>query len=233
MPTNHSHTNPNDDRLPVVVLISGSGSNLQALIDTQSDTGIRIAAVISNKKGVPGLKRALQAGIPAEVLDHKNFDSREQFDQAMIKLIDSYNPKLVVLAGFMRILTPEFTRHYAQHLLNIHPSLLPKYKGLHTHKRALEAGDSEHGVTVHFVTSELDGGPPVIQARVPVHSDDTEQVLQKRVLEQEHLIYPVAVGWFASGRLRLEGNQALLDGAPLPAQGFQHTAVSTFDPPLE
>ncbi|MTI14781.1 phosphoribosylglycinamide formyltransferase [Sansalvadorimonas verongulae] len=219
--------------MPVVVLISGSGSNLQALIDTQSDTGIRIAAVISNKKGVPGLKRALQAGIPAEVLDHKNFDSREQFDQAMIKLIDSYNPKLVVLAGFMRILTPEFTRHYAQHLLNIHPSLLPKYKGLHTHKRALEAGDSEHGVTVHFVTSELDGGPPVIQARVPVHSDDTEQVLQKRVLEQEHLIYPVAVGWFASGRLRLEGNQALLDGAPLPAQGFQHTAVSTFDPPLE
>ena len=221
----NSSTTPNDDRLPVVVLISGSGSNLQALIDTQDDTGIRIAAVISNKEGVLGLKRALQAGIPAEVLDHKNFESREQFDQAMMNLIDSFNPKLVVLAGFMRILTPEFTRHYEQRLLNIHPSLLPKYKGLHTHRRALEAGDSEHGVTVHFVTSELDGGPPVIQARVPVRSDDTEQTLQKRVLEQEHLIYPVAVGWFASERLRLDGNQALLDGSPLPEQGFQHTIV--------
>lgn len=224
-PINHSQ-NPDDDRLPVVVLISGSGSNLQALIDTQDDTGIRIAAVISNKAGVLGIKRALEAGIPAEVLDHKNFESREQFDQALMNLIDGYSPKLVVLAGFMRILTPEFTRHYEQRLLNIHPSLLPKYKGLHTHRRALEAGDSEHGVTVHFVTSELDGGPPVIQARIPVKSSDTEDSLQKRVLTQEHIIYPVAVGWFAAGRLRLEDNKALLDGTPLPDQGFQHTVLS-------
>ena len=224
-PINHSQ-NPDDDRLPVVVLISGSGSNLQALIDTQSDTGIRIAAVISNKAGVLGLKRAMEAGIPAEVLDHKNFESREQFDQALMNRIDGYSPKLVVLAGFMRILTPEFTRHYKQRLLNIHPSLLPKYKGLHTHQRALEAGDTEHGVTVHFVTGELDGGPPVIQARIPVKSNDTEESLQKRVLTQEHIIYPVAVGWFAAGRLRLEDNKALLDGTPLPDQGFQHTVLS-------
>lgn len=224
-PINHSQ-NLDDDRLPVVVLISGSGSNLQALIDTQDDTGIRITAVISNKAGVLGIKRALEAGIPAEVLDHKNFESREQFDQALMNLIDGYSPKLVVLAGFMRILTPEFTRHYEQRLLNIHPSLLPKYKGLHTHRRALEAGDSEHGVTVHFVTSELDGGPPVIQARISVKSSDTEESLQKRVLTQEHIIYPVAVGWFAAGRLRLEDNKALLDGTPLPDQGFQHTVLS-------
>ncbi|WP_281647099.1 phosphoribosylglycinamide formyltransferase [Parendozoicomonas sp. Alg238-R29] len=227
MASNPSDQNLNDDRLPVVVLISGSGSNLQALIDTQEDIGIRIAAVISNKPSVLGLKRAMEARIPAEALNHKDYETREQFDQALMELINSYNPKLVVLAGFMRILTPEFTRFYEQRLLNIHPSLLPKYKGLHTHRRALEAGDAEHGVTVHFVTSELDGGPPVIQARIPVRSGDTEETLQKRVLVQEHIIYPVAVGWFASGRLCLKENKALLDNVPLPAQGFQHTVLST------
>ncbi len=216
-----------NSRLPVVVLISGSGSNLQALIDTQSDTGINIAAVISNCPGVKGLDRAQQAGIPAICLDHTGFDSREAFDQALQSEIDKYSPGLVVLAGFMRILTQEFTHHYHGRMLNIHPSLLPKYKGLHTHHRVLEAGDKMHGVTVHFVSSELDGGPPAIQARVPVKPDDDESSLQQRVLLQEHIIYPVAVGWFAAGRLKLEGNTALLDNRPLPASGFQHTSLST------
>ena len=184
--------------VPVVVLISGSGSNLQALIDTQAETNTRIVAVISNVPDAYGLIRAAQAGIPAIVLEHSQYADREAFDAALRQEIDSYQPKLVVLAGFMRILTAGFTDHYHGRLLNIHPSLLPKYKELHTHRRALEAGDSEHGVTVHFVTSKLDDGAHIIQAKVPVHADDTEETLQKRVLVQEHIIYPVAVGWFAA-----------------------------------
>lgn len=205
----------------VVVLISGSGSNLQALIDSVAHDGnpARIAAVICNRAGAYGLERAKQAGIATELLDHKQFDGREAFDAALIQAIDAHQPDLVVLAGFMRILTPGFVQHYAGRLLNIHPSLLPKHKGLHTHQRAIEAGDSEHGCSVHFVTEELDGGPLVVQAVLPVMADDTAESLAQRVHEQEHQIYPLAVRWFAEGRLRLGAQGAMLDGQPLPASG--------------
>jgi phosphoribosylglycinamide formyltransferase-1 len=155
------------------------------------------------------------------VLDHKAFDGREAFDGALIEAIDAHQPDLVVLAGFMRILTPGFVRHYAGRLLNIHPSLLPRYKGLHTHQRALEAGDAEHGCSVHFVTEELDGGPLVVQAIVPVQPGDTAEGLASRVQIGEHHIYPLAVRWFAEGRLRLGQRGVELDGAPLPACGRQ------------
>ncbi|RMH85041.1 phosphoribosylglycinamide formyltransferase [Pseudomonas sp. AOB-7] len=205
----------------VVVLISGSGSNLQALIDSSADDGnpARIAAVISNRADAYGLQRAQAAGIATTVLDHKQFDGREAFDAALIQAIDAHQPELVVLAGFMRILTPGFVQHYAGRLLNIHPSLLPKHKGLHTHQRALEAGDTEHGCSVHFVTEELDGGPLVVQAVLPVAADDSADSLAQRVHRQEHQIYPLAVRWFAEGRLRLGAQGAMLDGQPLPASG--------------
>ncbi|MBV6289412.1 phosphoribosylglycinamide formyltransferase [Pseudomonas aegrilactucae] len=205
----------------VVVLLSGTGSNLQALIDSTrtGDSPVRIRAVISNRADAYGLQRARDAGIDTAVLDHKAFDGREAFDTALVELIDGFTPQLVVLAGFMRILSAGFVRHYQGRLLNIHPSLLPKYKGLHTHQRALEAGDSEHGCSVHFVTEELDGGPLVVQAVIPVVSDDTPQRLAQRVHSQEHAIYPLAVRWFAEGRLRLGEHGALLDGQPLAASG--------------
>lgn len=210
-------------KLRVVVLISGSGSNLQALIDgvTHGDLPIEIAAVISNRPDVLGLTRAAQAGIKTVVLDHKGFESRETFDQELMRTIDAYNPGLVVLAGFMRILTPEFTQHYLGRMLNIHPSLLPKFQGLHTHQRVINAGDSVHGVTVHFVTAELDGGPAALQAVVPVLAGDDATTLAKRVQRQEHLIYPLAVKWFAEGKLAMMNGQAALDGELLPACGYQ------------
>ena len=205
----------------VVVLLSGTGSNLQALIDSTriGDSPVRIAAVISNRSDAYGLQRARDAGIETRDLDHKAFEGREAFDSALIELIDAFNPKLVVLAGFMRILSADFVRHYEGRLLNIHPSLLPKYKGMHTHQRALDAGDSEHGCSVHFVTEELDGGPLVVQAVVPVKSDDSAQTLAQRVHAQEHRIYPLAVRWFAEGRLILGDQGALLDGQLLAASG--------------
>jgi phosphoribosylglycinamide formyltransferase-1 len=205
----------------VVVLLSGTGSNLQALIDsTQAgDNPARISAVISNRADAYGLERARNAGIAAQVLEHSGFEGREAFDAALIKLIDQYQPHLVVLAGFMRILSAGFVRHYQGRLLNIHPSLLPKYKGLHTHRRALEAADAEHGCSVHFVTEELDGGPLVVQAVIPVQLGDTPQTLAQRVHTQEHQIYPLAVRWFAEGRLRLGEHGAVLDGQPVPASG--------------
>ncbi len=213
------------ERMPatcdVVVLLSGTGSNLQALIDSAriGDSPVRIAAVISNRSDAYGLQRATDAGIATRALDHKAFEGREAFDSALIELIDAFNPKLVVLAGFMRILSADFVRHYQGRLLNIHPSLLPKYKGLHTHQRALEAGDTEHGCSVHFVTEELDGGPLVVQAVVPVESADSAQTLAQRVHTQEHRIYPLAVRWFAEGRLILGEQGALLDGQLLAASG--------------
>ncbi|MFL6874523.1 phosphoribosylglycinamide formyltransferase [Pseudomonas marginalis] len=205
----------------VVVLLSGTGSNLQALIDSTrtGDSPVRIAAVISNRSDAYGLQRARDAGIETRSLDHKAFEGREAFDSALVELIDAFNPQLVVLAGFMRILSPGFVRHYDGRLLNIHPSLLPKYKGMHTHQRALDAGDSEHGCSVHFVTEELDGGPLVVQAVVPVESDDSAQTLAQRVHTQEHRIYPLAVRWFAEGRLILGDQGALLDGQLLAASG--------------
>ncbi|NWD05285.1 phosphoribosylglycinamide formyltransferase [Pseudomonas gingeri] len=205
----------------VVVLLSGTGSNLQALIDDVRTGGnpARIAAVISNRADAYGLQRARDVGIDTRSLDHKAFEGREAFDAALIELIDAFNPQLVVLAGFMRILSADFVRHYQGRLLNIHPSLLPKYKGLHTHQRALDAGDAEHGCSVHFVTEELDGGPLVVQAVVTVESDDSAQSLAQRVHAQEHRIYPLAVRWFAEGRLSLDDQGALLDGQLLAASG--------------
>ena len=205
----------------VVVLLSGTGSNLQALIDStrSGDSPVRIAAVISNRSDAYGLQRARDAGIDTRSLDHKAFDGREAFDSALIELIDAFAPKHVVLAGFMRILSADFVRHYEGRLLNIHPSLLPKYKGMHTHQRALDAGDGEHGCSVHFVTEELDGGPLVVQAVVPVESGDSAQTLAQRVHTQEHRIYPLAVRWFAEGRLILGDQGALLDGQLLAASG--------------
>lgn len=204
-----------------VVLISGSGSNLQALIDSLGeDNPLRIRAVVSNRADAYGLTRAQNAGIATQVLDHKAFADREAFDCALIEAIDGFRPDLVVLAGFMRILTPAFVRHYSGRLLNIHPSLLPKHKGLNTHQRALDAQDPEHGCSVHFVSEELDGGPLVIQAVVPVEPGDTAETLALRVHMQEHRIYPTAVRWFAEGRLRLAAEGALLDGEKLPATGY-------------
>ncbi len=207
----------------VVVLISGSGSNLQALIDGQQagTLPIEIAAVISNKANVFGLERAQTAGIPQHVISHKDYDEREAFDQQLAATINEYKPDLVVLAGFMRILTADFTRTYQGRMINIHPSLLPKYQGLHTHQRALDAGDDCHGVSVHFVTEELDGGPTIIQAIVPIQQGDNADTLAKRVQQQEHVIYPLAVEWFANQRLVLDGNRVLLDNETLSSTGYQ------------
>lgn len=193
-------------KLRLVVLISGNGSNLQAIIDAcrQGSLDAEIAAVISNKADAYGLQRAQQASITHEVLDHTQFDSREAFDQVLMQHIDAYQPGLVVLAGFMRILSNGFVEHYPGRMLNIHPSLLPKYQGLNTHQRALEAGDKIHGTSVHFVTADLDGGPVVLQAEIPVLADDDEQSLATRVLEKEHEIYPQAIQWFAEGRLPMD-----------------------------
>ncbi|WP_447751923.1 phosphoribosylglycinamide formyltransferase [Pseudomonas nicosulfuronedens] len=208
----------------VVVLISGSGSNLQALIDSLAgaDTPAVIRAVLSNRTDAYGLERARQAGIETCFLDHKAYADRESFDAALIQAIDGFDADLVLLAGFMRILSADFVRHYQGRLLNIHPSLLPKYKGLHTHQRALEAGDAEHGCSVHFVTEELDGGPLVVQAAIPVQSDDTPETLAQRVHVQEHVIYPLAMRWFAEGRVRLGDQGATLDGELLPASGYSY-----------
>ncbi|MBP0942982.1 phosphoribosylglycinamide formyltransferase [Pseudomonas alliivorans] len=205
----------------VVVLLSGTGGNLQAMIDSFKDgaSPVRIRAVISNRDDAFGLQRARDAGIEACVLDHKAYEGREAFDAALVELIDTFEPELVVLAGFMRILSADFVRHYQGRLLNIHPSLLPRYKGLHTHKRALESGDTEHGCSVHFVTEELDGGPLVVQAVVSVQLHDTPATLAQRVHVEEHRIYPLAIRWFAEGRLSLGEEGALLDGQALPATG--------------
>jgi phosphoribosylglycinamide formyltransferase-1 len=183
-------------KLSVVILISGRGSNMQAIVEAR-DPLVEIRAVISNRADAAGLIFAQQQGIATKVVDHKEFMTRETFDRALIASIDQYSPDLLVLAGFMRILTPEFVTHYEGRLINIHPSLLPKYKGLHTHARVLAAGETEHGATVHFVTAELDAGPTILQARVPVLPTDDENSLAARVLEQEHQIYPQAIHWFA------------------------------------
>ncbi len=201
-------------KIRLVVLISGRGSNLQAILDqaASGELAVEIAAVISNRPGVHGLERARRAGVPALELDHKNFADRPEFESALIERIDRHQPDLVILAGFMRVLTAGFTEHYRGRLLNIHPSLLPKFRGLHTHERAIAAGETEHGASIHFVTAELDGGPVIAQARVPVLPDDDPDTLAARVLEQEHRLYPQAIRWFAEGRLRLDGERVLFDG---------------------
>ena len=197
----------------VVVLISGKGSNLQAILDAshENDYPAEVVAVISNKPDAYGLERAKAAGIPTQVIEHHRYPDRDSYDQALIQAIDHYQPDLVVLAGFMRILSDAFVQHYANRLINIHPSLLPKYKGLHTHQRVLDGGDKQHGASVHFVTPSLDDGPLILQSAIDVQPDDTAASLATRVHAIEHLIYPQAIRWFAEGRLSLRGNCVYLD----------------------
>jgi len=204
-------------RTPIVVLISGSGSNLQALIDAINDGALHadIKAVISNKPYAYGLERARQQSIPTAIVNHRDFADRAQFDQSLQETIDQYQPKLVVLAGFMRILTADFVNHYSGRMINIHPSLLPAYTGLNTHQRAIDAGDQEHGVSIHFVTNELDGGPIISQARVPIHPGDSAEKLANRVLDQEHHLYPMTLEWICQGRLHQQQNQVIFDGQAL------------------
>ncbi|QDQ26472.1 phosphoribosylglycinamide formyltransferase [Chitinimonas arctica] len=187
----------------IVILISGRGSNMQAIVDA-AIPGAHIAAVIANRADAPGLAWASERGIATRTVDHKAYDSREAFDTALAAVIDQFSPHLVVLAGFMRILTADFTRHYAGRMLNIHPSLLPAFTGLHTHRRAIEAGCKLAGCTVHFVTAELDHGPIVMQAAVPILNEDTEDSLSARVLREEHRLYPEAVRAFVEDRLRIQ-----------------------------
>lgn len=195
----------------IVILISGRGSNMQAIVEAQLP-GARIAAVIANRPDAAGLAWAAERGIATAALDHKAFASREDFDAALAAQIDAFTPDLVVLAGFMRILTPGFTQHYAGRMFNIHPSLLPAFPGLHTHQRALDAGCRLAGATVHFVTAELDHGPIVAQGAVAVADDDSADSLAAKVLQVEHQLYPQAVRWFVEGRLTLDGQRVRVDG---------------------
>lgn len=199
----------------IVILVSGRGSNMEALLSAVAagTLPVRVAAVLSNRPDAVGLQTAAAQGVPTAVLDHKAFVDRDAFDAALADAIDGYAPDLVVLAGFMRILGETFVRHFSGRLLNIHPSLLPAFPGLHTHRRALDEGVRIHGCTVHFVTPALDHGPVIVQAAVPVLDGDDEAALAARVLAQEHRVYPLAVRWFAEGRLRLEGGRVLLDAA--------------------
>jgi phosphoribosylglycinamide formyltransferase-1 len=196
----------------VVVLISGRGSNLAALLE--AGLPVRVAAVISNRSEAPGLGIARAHGIPGEVVSHRDYAAREAFDAALATAIDRHAPSLVVLAGFMRILTPGFVRHYAGRLINVHPSLLPAFGGLDTHRRALEAGVKIHGCTVHFVTPELDRGPIIAQAAVPVLESDSEESLAARVLAEEHRILPQAIRWFAEDRLVIADGRVRVRGQP-------------------
>lgn len=211
---------PEHTHCRVVVLISGNGSNLQALIDASVAANFKIAGVVSNVADAYGLIRASRDGIPMAVVDHRDFPNRESFDQALMTTIDQWLPDLVVLAGFMRILGPAFVAHYTGRILNIHPSLLPRYPGTQTHARVLAAGDREHGATVHFVTDTLDAGPVIAQARVTVDPIDDLDSLQAKVHRQEHLLYPHVVTWFAGGRLHMQDGKAMLDGDPLPPTGI-------------
>ena len=205
--------------LPVVVLVSGRGSNLRA-IDARiaaGDLPARILAVLSDREDAAALAWAAERGLATGAVPQRQYADRAAFDAALGNVIAGYAPALVVLAGFMRILGSPLVERFAGRMLNIHPSLLPKYPGLHTHRRVLEAGDAEHGASVHFVTTELDGGPVVLQARVPVLPGDDEAMLAQRVLVQEHRIYPLAIRWFAEGRLRVDGGVVRFDGRPLAA----------------
>ena len=197
----------------IVILISGRGSNMEAVVRAAQaeQWPARIAAVISNKADAKGLDFAAQHGIPTAVVSNKDYPSREAFDAALQEVIDGFSPDLVVLAGFMRILTPGFVSHYENRMLNIHPSLLPLFPGLHTHEQALASGEATHGATVHFVTAELDHGPLVDQVSVPILPGDTADVLAARVLEQEWIMYPRAIRWFVEGRLRVEDGKVNID----------------------
>ena len=206
-------------RCRLVALISGRGSNLQAILDGAADGTLPIdpIAVISNRPGALGLERAHNAGVPAATLDHREFTTREMFEKSLAELIQRQEPDLVILAGFMRKLGPHFVDRYRGCMMNIHPSLLPKFRGLNTHARAIASGARVHGASVHFVTPDLDAGPVILQAEVPVLPDDDAQTLAERVLVQEHRIFPLAIKWFAEGRIGLQGDRVLFDNQPLAA----------------
>ncbi len=206
----------------ILVLISGNGSNLQTLLDHCASGKVagEVVGVISNRADAYGLVRAKEAGVATAILAQQQFASRAEYDVALLALMDDYQPDLVVLAGFMRILSADLVRHFAGRMINIHPSLLPKYQGLHTHKRAIDDGEREHGASVHFVTEELDGGPVILQARVPIFEGDSADEVAARVQVQEHSIYPLVVQWFCEGRLQMREGAALLDGAELGPAGY-------------
>lgn len=208
------------------MLISGNGSNLQAIIDAvkADQLPVTIAAVISDRPQAYGIKRAEQARLPVHVIDYKSFPGREYFDAALLQAIDAYKPDLLVLAGFMRILTDNFVNHYAGRMINIHPSLLPKYQGLQTHQRAIDDGETEHGASVHYVTPELDGGPVIIQASVPILRRDTSHTLAQRVHQVEHQIYPLAIKWIATGQVTFRNGEVYYDGKPITEAQRTHRA---------
>lgn len=209
--------------LNIVVLISGGGSNLQALIqDAQTvDAPYQIVGVISNRADAGGLQHAQRAGIASQIIDHQSFDGRQAFDQAMAQYIDNWQPDLVVLAGFMRILTDDFVNHYLGRMINIHPALLPQYAGLNTHQRVIDAGEKYHGASVHYVIPELDAGPVILQARLELQAGESASDLAARVLKIEHQIYSQSVRLISEGHISFEENNVYLDGELLPAQGHQ------------
>jgi len=215
--------------LNIVVLISGSGSNLQAIIDAIAAGKLhaKISAVISNRPNVKGLERAELADIQTHTLDHTEYENREEFDQQLMQTIDQHEPQLIVLAGFMRILTDEFVGHYDGRMLNIHPSLLPEFRGLNTHQRALEAKVEQHGVSIHYVSNELDGGPLVLQAVINVQADDSVETLQQKVHALEHVIYPMVIEWVAQHKLKIVNHQVYLDNQLLtsPAKWIDNKLV--------
>ena len=211
---------------PIVVLLSGEGSNLQAILDRIGDGTLpaQIVAVISNRADAHGITRARNAHIDTLILDPQLFPDRASYDQALITQIDQYAPKLIVLAGFMRILSNEFVEHYLGRLINIHPSLLPKYKGLHTHQRVIEAGESEHGASVHYVSPELDSGPIILQSKIPVQKTDTAASLQQRVHTIEHQLYPEAIRRIATGEVQLRAGTVYLMNKPLTSAQQLYTS---------
>lgn len=206
------------ERFPVVVLISGRGSNMRVLAERAASGAlpIDVRAVLSDKAEAQGLQTARELGIATEALSARSFADREAFDAALADRIEAYGPKLIVLAGYMRILSSAFVQRFAGRMINIHPSLLPKYPGLRTHERVLAAGDSVHGASVHFVTEDLDSGPVILQGRVPVLPSDTPESLSARVQRAEHIIYPQAVDWLAQGRVAMRGGQTWMDDKPCP-----------------
>lgn len=208
------------------MLISGNGSNLQAIIDAvkAGQLPVTIAAVISDRPQAYGIKRAEQARLPVHVIDYKSFPGREYFDAALLQAIDAYKPDLLVLAGFMRILTDNFVNHYAGRMINIHPSLLPKYQGLQTHQRAIDDGETEHGASVHYVTPALDGGPVIIQASVPILRRDTSHTLAQRVHQVEHQIYPLAIKWIATGQVTFRNGEVYYGSKPITEAQRTHRA---------
>ncbi len=208
----------------IVVLISGNGSNLQALIDQSGEQHYRVSGVVCNRPSAFGLQRAARAGIPSAIVEHGAFPDRAAFDATLLAAVDRFQADFIVLAGFMRILGAAFIRAKPGAILNIHPSLLPKYPGMNTHRRVLAAGDSEHGVSIHFVNEELDGGPIIARSRIAVGEEDSEESLAGRLYRLEHHLYPQVVGWLAAGRLQLRENAVYFDNAKLPATGIEHPA---------